>query len=376
MASNPENTGTDLAIFAATSGHSGVDRLVANLLPEFDRAGIRVDLLQVRDHGPRPKDVPASVRQIDLGSRHVATSLVPLVRYLRAARPRVLLSDKDRANRAALRARALARVDTRCAVRLGTTVSVNLANKSRLEGWRQRQSMKRYDRAEIMIVPSEGAADDLARVAAIPRERIRVLPNPVVGPELDLAADAAPPHHWLATGQPPVIVAVGSLTPRKDYGTLIRAFSLVRNRRACRLIVLGDGPERSALQTLCERLGVADDVEFPGFTATPYPWMARANVFAHSSRWEGLGIVLVEALALGLPIVATDCPSGPAEVLGHGRHGWLVPVADPEGMAGAIAEALDHPPAPASLRRAAERYRTDVAAGAYLQTLGLQSRRC
>jgi len=364
----------DLAIFAATSGHSGVDRLVANLLPELHASGLAVDLLQVRDHGPRPEVIPDSARCVDLGSRHLATSLIPLVRYLRTARPKVMLSDKDRANRVALWARRLARVDTRCAVRLGTTVSVNLANKAPLEAWWQRRSMRRYERAETIIVPSEGAADDLARVAEIPRDRIHVLANPVVGPEFAEDIREPAPHPWLADDDIPVILAVGSLTPRKDYATLVRAFAQLRAERVCRLIILGDGPEREPLTTLAESHGVAGDVTLPGFTANPYPWMRHADAFAHSSRWEGLGIVLVEALALGLPIVATDCPSGPSEVLADGRHGWLVPVGDSRAMAGALAHALDHSPDRHELQAAASRYRTDTATAAYLNALGLPRR--
>lgn len=361
----------DLAIFAATSGHSGVDRIIANLLPELDRAGIRVDLLRIRDHGPYPEQIPLGTRIVNLGSRHVATSLPALVRYLRAVRPPVILSDKDRVNRTVLRARALARSGTRCAVRLGTTVSVNLVAKARLEAWLQRRSMKRYGRADMIIVPSEGAADDLAAVSGIERQRIHVLPNPVVGADLAARTADPPPHPWLADTESPVIMGVGSLSARKDYATLMRAFARVRERRRCRLIVLGRGPEKERLLALAADLGVGADVTLPGFADNPYAWMARARVFAHSSRWEGLGIVLVEALALGLPIVATDCPSGPSEVLDRGRFGRLVPVGDPAAMSAALEDALDAPDDPATLRRAARRFRIDVTASAYIDALGL-----
>lgn len=370
----PPRDSTDLAIFAATSGHSGVDRIIANLLPELDRRGIRVDLLHVRNHGPDPGRVPAGTRVVELGTRHLSTSLPALVRYLRSARPTVLLSDKDRANRTALRARALADVPTRCAVRLGTTVSVNLAAKARLEAWIQRRSMKRYGQADTIIVPSEGAADDLAGVSGIPRERISVLVNPVVGESLEYRPVIPPPHPWLKDPAIPVIMGVGSLTARKDYATLVRAFARLRARQHCRLVIVGDGPEKAHLLALATELGVSDDLALPGFTHDPYAWMAQARVFAHSSRWEGLGIVLIEALALGLPIVATNCPSGPAEVLDHGRHGQLVPVGEPAAFADALERALEQPHDPERLRRAAHRFRIDTATSAYIEALGLTPR--
>lgn len=361
----------DLAIFVATSGHSGVDRIVTNLLPEFARAGLRVDLLQVHGHGPHIEALPHGVRRIELGSRHVSTSLLPLVRYLRRNQPRVLLSDKDRANRTALRAVRWSRVPTRVFVRLGTTVSVNLEAKRRLEAWIQRRSIRRYGSAAGVIVPSQGAADDLARVGGLARETIRVLPNPIVGPDLERLAGSDVPHPWLEDPDVPVILGIGTLTPRKDYPTLLRAFARLARHRELRLVVLGDGPERAGLERLAHEEGITERVLLPGFCANPYPWIARASVFAHSSRWEGLGIVLVEALALGTPVVATDCPSGPAEVLDHGRLGRLVPVCDAAAMAEAIAETLDQPVDRDTLRAGAAGFRIDRSAQAYLDALGL-----
>lgn len=361
----------DLAIFAATSGHSGVDRIVANLLPEFARAGVRVDLLHVHGHGPYIDDLPDRVRQIELGSHHVSTSLLPLVRYLRRHQPRVLFSDKDRANRTALRAARWSRASTRVFVRLGTTVSVNLEAKRPLEAWIQRRSIRRYGSAAGVIVPSEGAARDLAHVGGFARESIQVLPNPIVGPGLDRLAESPVPHPWLGDPDIPVILGVGSLTPRKDYALLLRAFAQLVRHRDARLIVLGDGPDRPGLERLARELGIAARMLMPGFCQNPYPWIASASVFAHASRWEGLGIVLVEALALGTPVVATDCPSGPAEVLDHGRLGRLVPVGDAHAMADALTRTLDQPVDCDALRAGATGFRIDHSAQAYLDALGL-----
>jgi glycosyltransferase involved in cell wall biosynthesis len=371
--STREQQRTDLAIFVATSGHSGVDRIIANLLPEFSKAGLQIDLLRVRNHGPWITELPPRVRAIDLQRRHVTQCLNPLIRYLRDAQPRVLLSDKDRANRTALRARRRAGSDTRCFVRLGTTVSANLANKGILDAWIERRSLRRYSSADGVIVPSRGAADDLAKTAGLSRDHIHVLPNPVVTPAMEeQTAKVSPaPHPWLADdAELPVIMACGSLTQRKDYATLLHAFAQTRQQRPSNLLILGCGSEHAQLVRLSRELDIHEHVDFPGFVDDPIPWMQRASVFAHTSRWEGLGIVLIEALACGLPVVAMDCPSGPAEILDGGRIGTLVALGDTSAFATALLDELSGDRCPDTAIDRAREFRVDIAAQAYLATLG------
>jgi len=302
----------------------------------------------------------------------VNTSLFALVRYLRRERPQALLADKDKVNRLALWARRLARVSTRIAVRLGINVSQNLATRGAIDRWLQRFSIRTFYRwADAIIVPSAGVADDLASLGRLPRDRIHVLPNPVVTPQLLANAQASLKHPWFAPGQPPVILGVGELSARKDFATLMRAFAQVHRTRPCRLMILGRGRQEAALRQLASELGVATDVDLAGFVSNPYTYMHRAAVFVLASRIEGFGNVLVEALAAGAPVVSTDCPSGPAEILDHGRFGTLVPVGDAPAMATAIIGTLDRPPA-ASLRQAAiEPYRVDISARRYLSALQL-----
>lgn len=184
-------------------------------------------------------------------------------------------------------------------------------------------------------------ADDLSRTFGIPAERIQVIYNPIVTPELRTKAQAPLEHPWFGAGEPPVILAAGPLTAQKDFLTLVRAFALVRQRRAARLLILGEGEEWRALEALAERLGLEKDVSLPGFVANPYPYMTRASLFVLSSRWEGLPGVLIEALYCGLPLISTDCPSGPREILADGRYGQLVPVGDAMALARAIERSLN-----------------------------------
>jgi glycosyltransferase involved in cell wall biosynthesis len=365
--------GDRLAIFAATSGHSGVDRLIGNLVRQLDAWGVGVDLLEIRGHGPYLEiGSMANVRALDLGCSHVTGSFPALVRYLRRERPRSMLTDKDRVNRIAILARKLAGVSTRLAVRIGTTVSVNLASRGAFERWQQRTSIRRlYPLADCVLVPSGGVADDLVRYTGMDPKQVRVVRSPILTADLRDRAREPAGHPWLAEHRAPVILGVGELGHRKDFETLVRAFALVRRRRPCRLIILGRGRRREALLALAQQLGVAQDVDLPGFHPNPYAFMARADLFVLSSRWEGMPVVLIEALALHTPVVSTDCPSGPREILSGRGLGTLVPVGGIEPMAEAIEHWLDADGAQPDFERAIADYRVEASAHAYLDALGI-----
>ncbi len=361
-----------IACFFSTSGHSGVDRAARHLIPALARRGFAVDLLKVRGHGPELSEAPPGVRILDLGCRHTYGCLPGLVGYLRRERPAVMLSDKDRVNRTALLARVLARVPTRLVLSSGTTISIDLGTRGPLERWVQRHSMGRlYPFADQVIVTSAGVADDMAAYTGLARARIRVVPSPVVPEWLFSAELPRPDHPWLGDPATPLILSAGELCRRKGFDTLLRAFARVRVRRRCRLMVLGRGGAREGLLELAAGLGVGADFALPGFVPEPYGYMAHADCFAFSSRWEGLGFVLIEALAVGTPVVSTDCPSGPREVLQDGRYGSLVPVDDDAALAEALVATLDRPLPAQTLREAARPYGIEAATDAYLDAMGL-----
>lgn len=358
-------------MFAATSGHSGVDRILGNLLPAILDRGLSIDLLKVRGHGPHIGQAPG-LRTVDLGTSHVYTALPALMRYLRRARPRALLSDKDRVNRTALWARHLSGSATRLVVRTGSTVSVKLTEQGGLAQRSTRWFMRRfYPWADAVIVPSRGAADDLAAFASLDPALIRVVPNPVVSQQLQSLTSGTSLHPWLVRKEYPVIMGAGELCRRKDFETLIRAFARVNARRPCRLLILGDGRRRPRLERLLRDLGLEEQAALPGFVENPYAWMTRADLFVLSSTNEGFGNVLVEAMAAGTPVVSTDCPSGPREVLRDGRYGALVPVGEPVAMADAILEALGRPVSPQDLAAAVAPYTVAESARRYLEVLAL-----
>jgi glycosyltransferase involved in cell wall biosynthesis len=231
-----------------------------------------------------------------------------------------------------------------------------------------------YLQADAIVAVSDGVADDLAAHAGFPRERITAVHNPVVGPDLLAKAGEHLDHPWFAPGEPPVILGAGRLHPQKDFSTLIRAFAQVRAKRPARLVILGaSSPTEPAqaveLKALPDALGVAEDVAMPGFVDNPFAFIARASAFVLSSRYEGLPGVLIQALACGTPVVSTDCPSGPREILDDGQFGTLVSVGDEAALAQAIENTLDDPPAPERLRARAQLFTVERAATRYLELL-------
>lgn len=362
-----------VAFFLSTSRHSGVDRLMKNLIPAVARRGYGVDQLKVRKHGPELGDAPG-VRVIDLGVSHTYSALWPLIAYLRRERPVVMLSDKDKVNRTAIFARALAAAPTRLVLRSGTTISVDLAHRSAFDRWLQRTSMRLlYQRAHAVVTPSDAASRDLATFTGLPAALVRTVPSPIVPATLFGQMAPVPDHRWFGAGAPPVILGVGELSPRKDFATLVRAFARVRAQRECRLVILGRGGQLDALQTLARELGVADDVDFPGFRPDVFAFMTHAAVFALTSRWEGFGNVIAESLACGTPVVSTDCPGGIRTFLQDGALGRLVPIGDDAALAEALLGTLTAPRRDEVLKAAAHRHEIEAATTDYLAAMGLPS---
>jgi glycosyltransferase involved in cell wall biosynthesis len=363
-----------IPIFVSFSGDGGVERVIANLCRGFLDRGYAVDLLLVKAGGAHLAAVPPEVRLIKLGSSHTLLCLLPLIRYLRRERPAALLAAKNRGNRVAVMARMLAGVKTRIVIRMDTTLSKALEQSGLLRKLSYYLPMRwLYPKADAIVAVSRGVADDTASIIGVAAERITVIHNPVITPDLDALAAQPADHPFLKQKSLPVLVGSGRFTRQKDFPTLLRAFARVREVRPCRLLILGDGaPEEwSRLEALISELGLTDDVALPGFLANPYASIAKCDLFVLSSIWEGSPTVLTEALALGVPVVATDCPSGPREITQDGRVGRLVPMQDVEALAQAILAALDERHDPAMLRAAVADYTVAVSSEAHLRAMGL-----
>ncbi len=330
-----------LAFFIPSMRGGGAERVTVTLVREIAARGYAVDLLLAQCEGPNLNAVPDTVRLIDLKASRVLFSLPALVRYLRRERPRALLSMMFHTNIVTLWAHRLAGIPTRVVVSERVGLEWRFKHATRRVGAILPWLIKRfYPWADDIVAVSNGVADELVRLAGIPREHVRTIYNPVVRPELRDKMQAPLDDAWFGPDQPPVVVGVGRLTAQKDFPSLMRAVARVRQSRPVRLLILGEGEQRSELEALARQLGIEQDVRLPGFAANPYAYMARAAVYVLSSRWEGLPGVLIEALYCGVPVIATDCPSGPREILADGKYGKLIPVGDLEALTRAIETAL------------------------------------
>jgi len=333
-----------IAIFSPSLVVGGAERAVANLANGFLEQGKAVDLLLASGRGLLLSEIDPSVEIIDFGKKGVFGALIPLTRYLQNKPPDVLLSVQSHANIIALIARKLARVTMPVVINEQTTMSVHYYQEPGIKN-RFVPTLARlfYHLADAVICISQGVADDILEVTKISSERVHRIYNPILPTQIEFDNKLNQPieHPWFQAGSPPVILAVGRLTTAKDYPTLLRAFAQVRQKRNVNLMILGEGEKRAELEGLVSELELTDYVLLPGFADNPYAYMSRASVFVLSSAWEGLSNVLVEALASGATIVATDCKYGPAEILNYGKYGILVPVGDVDAISNAILEALD-----------------------------------
>ncbi len=287
----------------------------------------------------------------------------------------MLLSAMDHANLVALWASALARVPTRVYVSVRNNLSQEAAHAPTRAGrWLPRLARVFYPQAQAVIAVSQGVADDLDPADRRGSGTGAGLPKSGGDPGLgDPGCRAAGPSLVRVPAGPRVILAAGRLSPQKDFPTLIRAFALLSRDRELRLLILGEGPERAALESLVRDLGLTERVALPGFQANPFAFMARARLFVLASAWEGLPGVLIQAMACGTPVVSTDCPSGPREILADGRFGPLVPVGNPPALARAIIDTLDRPCPGAMLRARADEFGLAAVTRRYAAALGLVS---
>ncbi len=371
-----------IAFFLSGLAGGGSQRRLLTLAAGMAERDFAIDIVVPRTQGPFAAALPAAARLVPLASPlghlpgiagrralWVFAAESALADYLRRETPAALLASSNPANLTAIRARNRAGTRTRVVA----TVNVQLSAAARGYGLRGRvlRSLARryYPQADALIAISRGVADDLQRTVPLASDRIRVVYNPVDSTAIRHRAQEPVHHPWLAPGAPPLLLAVGKLKAQKDFPTLLRAFARVREGSAARLAILGEGEERRSLERLATRLGLAGALLLPGFVVNPFVWMARADVFVLSSAWEGLSNALLEALACGCPVVSTDCPSGPAEVLAGGRYGSLVPVGDAGAMAAAILSALQAPADPARQQARAAEFGVARAVDAYLQVL-------
>lgn len=358
----------DIVFYTRQLHNGGVDRVVFNLAEEFLARGIRSTILVDLDnpYSPFRTLIPKGVAYEVLGARGPVARLVKLRAYLRQVRPTsVMCTSFGFPNLYAVVVRRIAGVRFRLMLTEHCFPSVDRAGPKPWQAryWFFPLAHHLYPRADSIVAVSRGTADDLAHVIDIDPKSIAHIYNPIVSDTLAEQARQPVDHPWFAD-KVPIFIAVGRLEPQKNFALLIRAFAEVRRQVRARLVILGDGGERERLTALVAELGLAADVAMPGFVPNPHAYVAKASMLVLSSDFESLANVVIEAMAVGTPVIATDCPSGPAEALGGGAHGTLVPVGDVDRLTEAMLRGLRErrPPVAESwlgqftTRHAADRY--------------------
>lgn len=346
-------------------GGGGAERLTIDLMKGMVARGAQVDLLLLRFNGEFMHLVPPEVRKIDLAAPRIRDAFGPLRSYLAKERPDALLAAMWPSTVLALAAGRLAGAHTRIVVADHCSLQAQYRSSMRTYAAMRATIRAGYPYADTIIAVSQGVADELATFAALPGDRVKVIHNPIPTP---LISPGTHDDLWQGrTGKR--IIALGRLKAQKNHALLIDAFARLSQGRDAVLAIVGVGELREDLEAQVARLGLGERVLMPGFCATPGDWYQSADLFVLSSNYEGFGNVLVEAMHAGLPVVSTDCPHGPAEVLGQGRWGTLVPCRDPAALAEAMSHALDRPADPAVQRARAAEFSIDRAVDAYWRAI-------
>jgi len=362
-----------LFIVRPTMGEGGADRVTLTLLRELPRSRFAPTLVLMRHEGVLLPEVPRDVQVCSLEARSLWTAWIALTRLVRAHRPEVLFSTSSGTN-------LIAAIAHRLSGRAGRLVlSERGALRSTLS-WKKvlQRRLKRtlYPSADLITSVSAGLKQEMVQDLGLPPESISVIYNPIVDARLEAQAAEPLNHPWFAKASKPeegVVLAAGRLVPEKDFATLFRAFADVRRNHDVRLLVLGEGPERGALERLAEDLGVADYIALPGYDVNPFRYMSRCKMFVLSSRFEGLPGALIQAMACEAPVIATDCPFGPSEILERPDTGILVPVGDSQCLATAMRRLLDEPETrrrmAAAGRAASQRFSVEKVISDYIEVL-------
>lgn len=346
----------------------GAERINLELAREFARSGHQVEFVLMQARGELLAEAQAGFRVVDLACPRARSLPRALKAYLHRRRPDALLA-------AMWPLTVIAPMARLWGYRGRVVVSEHGILSAQYKSWgRPHRAALRastaagYRLAHARVGVSSGVADDLAALSGLPRARFDVIHNPVAPrPAPDAATLRSVDALWAV---PPGarIVTVGTMKPVKNHPLLLHAFAGLKSP-GTRLMFLGTGAGEAGLRSLAVDLGVADRVVFAGFHADPTPFYRTADLFVLSSDYEGFGNVIVEAMACGTPVVSTDCPSGPAEILENGRYGRLVPVRNLAALAAAMDDALATQLDPAMLKRRAANFAPAIAARRYLELL-------
>jgi glycosyltransferase involved in cell wall biosynthesis len=346
----------------------GAERVSIDLAHAIKAFGHDIEFVLLNAKGEYLAEAKRHFVVVNLNTSTFRQSIRPLAHYLRNHHPDAMIANMWPLTSAAVLSRLLSLAKTRLMLVEHTTLTPSYASWGATHNFIMQVSiLTTYWLADRIATVSAGAAEDTANLAGLAKDRVQIIHNPIPKrSEPSPEAIALAEKHWGCKPQQRIL-SVGNLKEAKNFPLLLRAFAF-QSRKDTRLMILGSGDD-TALRQLTKTLGISDRVVFPGFFVDPSPFYSTADIFALSSDYEGFGNVIVEALSFGLPVVSTNCPSGPAEILENGRWGRLVPVGDVVALARAMDEALCTPTDRQALKRRAADFAPKIAARKYLDLL-------
>lgn len=333
-----------ITFFLQNLDGGGAERAIVSLASSIVALGHKVTLVVGDANSDYRMEVSDQIQLVDFQTRSPIVIFKQLIIFLREVQPAVVMSALDFPNIILVAAARLAGFKGKLVVSQRAVVEASLGDAGAVRRLITILLLRVcMPRANVAISNSHAAAKELVTRLKVPAEKVFTIQNAIDGERVRHLAIEAPKEADVPLHQNPMIVSVGSLTPRKDMATLVKAFAIVRAKRLAKLAILGKGPEQAHLQRLIKEHGITNDVILPGFDRNPYRWLARASVFVSASHGEGFPNAIAEALALGCQIVATDCPGDTADLLGYGKWGRLTAIGDVHGMAETINAAIDNP---------------------------------
>lgn len=345
----------DIAFYLPSVEGGGAERAIVSLANRLAARGLQIELVLGNAFGPYLAEISPAVSLVEIGAKWKLKTIMSLHHYLRKRRPPCIMSSLDIANIQLVAAAKLSKFQGVLLISQRATIVPVYGGLSYIHRQAYLSAIRfAYPHADIIISNSRAAAIELHENFAIAKDKIITIQNQVDCERISSLSNEPIEDLWMSGEKAIHIIAVASLTQRKDLRTLIKALALVRQTRDVRLVILGEGPERGELELLADRLAIGHAVHLPGFDANPYRWMKRADMLVSTSIAEGFPNVIVEALALGMRVVATDCPGDTSEILEGGRWGRLVSVGDEKELARAIVEVLDDPSPPDGRKRVAD----------------------
>ena len=344
-----------LAILIPSFEKGGIERSISRIARELIKLGWRIDLLVI-EVNPEMRNLIQGTDVVYLSRAFIlkllkfffpkviylnVISFLGLIRYIRREKPDTLMTARNAP--LGIIAKYFSNGETKIVIREPLHISSVVKNNSGVIG-KLNTVIKKvvYRNADKVIAISKGVADDLIGNFDLAPGKVKIIYNPSADPEIKTLAKENVNHPWIEQNIP-LIIGIGRLTKQKDFPTLINAFSIVREEKLCRLMIIGEGDDRKNIENLISKKSLGGDIKLMGYQSNPWKYLSKSNLLVMTSLWEGLGNVIIEAMYLGVPVISTDCPSGPGELLRDGELGGLVPIHNPELLADRILDFLNNP---------------------------------